>query len=353
MKGPRICALRIQNGSSNILLDNTLEGETEMPAPVIYTRRMRLVDEELDDGREVTLAYDHKSSKSGCSEVLQRNSTTNISPQVQQKELLNSKVLPNQADGYRNVVAGVSSVSCAAKTHNRTSSTSVSSELDLRRQQLSRVAEWVQNNSKITDLENNLSASDNDAECISLSDSQKFQINAFSQNVHLICNRPSSGQQTQGQPPSSSSSSHHQLQQNNNQANMLHKSLLPALKPGPGLDFAHNSHKNSINLYKYFELYAAHQEDEEDEDDLLENENENCNFDYCDDENDEYGEEGSDKNMDDENQIDLAQMEYNVKQFLLKQSEWSIHNKISALSGSSSGAGDLTKTIPQRTETNL
>lgn len=340
MKGPRICALRIQNGSNNILLDNNVEGECESPAPIIYTRRSRLVDEELDDGREVTLAYDHKSSKSG-SEVQQRNSTTNTSPHVQLKEVLSNKSgISHQPDTYRHALAGIPSVSCAAKPHNRTSTSSLSSELDLRRQQLSRVAEWVQNNSKITDLENNLSASDNDTECISLIDSQKYQINAFSQSAHLICNRSS-------------------LQQNNNHMAKV-VTVAPKDEPlAPGVatktEFAQTNNKNSINLYKYFELYAAHQEDEEDEDDLLENENENenCNFDYCDDENDEYGEENSEKNMDDDNQIDLAQMEYNVKQFLLKQSEWSIHNKISALGGSSSGASDMTKTIPQRTETNL
>lgn len=383
MKGPRICALRIQNGSNNILLDNTLEDEAETPVPIIYTRRTRLVDEELDDGREVALAYDHKSSKSGSEShhqlqqqlQQQRNSSLSLSPQGQSKDLLSSKNLSHQSDSYRSHGAGgiPTSTSCtAAKAHSRTPTSSISSELDLRRQQLSRVAEWVQNNSKITDLENNIFTSDNDGECMSLSDSQKYQLNAFSQSAHLICSRPTSGQQAQSMGGGSSSQHHHgqlvlQHQNNNHGGSMLlskHHKDEPATTSSTttntaavlkaqsqNSEFAQNNHKNSINLYKYFELYAAHQEDEEDEDDLLENEN--CNYDYCDDENDEYGEESSDKNMDDENQIDLAQMEYNVKQFLLKQSEWSIHNKISALGGSSAGTSDLTKTIPQRTETNL
>lgn len=46
-------------------------------------------------------------------------------------------------------------------------------------------------------------------------------------------------------------------------------------------------------------------------------------------------------------QIDLAQMEYNVKQFLLKQNEWSIHNKVkqdSSINGSDIG-GSITACI--------
>lgn len=367
MKGPRICALRIQNGSNNILLDNTLEDEAESPSPIVYTRRPRLLDEELDDGREVTLAYDHKSSKSGSESHHNqaqplRNSSSSVSPLGQSKDLLSNKNLSHQSDSYRSHGVGgnvPSSTSCtAAKSHSRTPTSSISSELDLRRQQLSRVAEWVQNNSKITDLENNLFASDNDGECMSLSDSQKYQLNAFSQSAHLICG---SGRGNGSQ--SNQATLHHQPTQNNNLSLSKNESsssstgaviMMKQAQAAQNSEFAQNNHKNSINLYKYFELYAAHQEDEEDEDDLLETENENCNYDYCDDENDEYGEESSDKNLDDENQIDLAQMEYNVKQFLLKQSEWSIHNKISALGGgSTSGGSDLAKTIPQRTETNL
>lgn len=48
MSGPRICALRIQNGSNNILLDNAA-GHVHQ---VMYTRRPRLVDEELEDEKD-------------------------------------------------------------------------------------------------------------------------------------------------------------------------------------------------------------------------------------------------------------------------------------------------------------
>lgn len=70
-------------------------------------------------------------------------------------------------------------------------------------------------------------------------------------------------------------------------------------------------------------------------------------------------------------QIDLAQMEYNVKQFLLKQNEWSIHNKVkqdsicggdlggpitnasSALMPAASKTNIATTKYLHRTETNL
>ncbi|XP_037907047.1 dual specificity protein kinase splB-like isoform X2 [Hermetia illucens] len=48
-RGPRLCALRIQNGSNNILLDN-IDSEV---TPVVYTRPPRFLDEELDDTKDI------------------------------------------------------------------------------------------------------------------------------------------------------------------------------------------------------------------------------------------------------------------------------------------------------------
>ncbi|XP_036337754.1 probable serine/threonine-protein kinase nek3 isoform X2 [Rhagoletis pomonella] len=51
-RGPRLCAMRIQqNGQSNILLDNI--ESMEAVTPVIYKRRERLLDEELDDTKDI------------------------------------------------------------------------------------------------------------------------------------------------------------------------------------------------------------------------------------------------------------------------------------------------------------
>ncbi|CAD7003105.1 unnamed protein product [Ceratitis capitata] len=51
-RGPRLCAMRIQqNGQSNILLDNI--ESMEAATPIIYKRRERLLDEELDDTKDI------------------------------------------------------------------------------------------------------------------------------------------------------------------------------------------------------------------------------------------------------------------------------------------------------------
>nr|XP_036220686.1 hybrid signal transduction histidine kinase L-like [Bactrocera oleae] len=51
-RGPRLCAMRIQhNGQSNILLDNI--ESMEAVTPIIYKRRERLLDEELDDIKDI------------------------------------------------------------------------------------------------------------------------------------------------------------------------------------------------------------------------------------------------------------------------------------------------------------
>lgn len=49
MSGPRLCSLRIPNGSGNVLIDNIEADST----PVIYTRRSRFLDEELDENKDI------------------------------------------------------------------------------------------------------------------------------------------------------------------------------------------------------------------------------------------------------------------------------------------------------------
>lgn len=49
MSGPRLCALRIPNGGGNVLIDNIESDST----PIIYTRRSRFLDEELDETKDI------------------------------------------------------------------------------------------------------------------------------------------------------------------------------------------------------------------------------------------------------------------------------------------------------------
>lgn len=49
MSGPRLCSLRIPNGGGNVLIDNIEADST----PIIYTRRSRFLDEELDETKDI------------------------------------------------------------------------------------------------------------------------------------------------------------------------------------------------------------------------------------------------------------------------------------------------------------
>lgn len=49
MSGPRLCALRISNASGNVLIDNVESDST----PIVYRRRSRFVDEELDESKDI------------------------------------------------------------------------------------------------------------------------------------------------------------------------------------------------------------------------------------------------------------------------------------------------------------
>uniref|UniRef100_A0A182QK07 Tight junction-associated protein 1 n=1 Tax=Anopheles farauti TaxID=69004 RepID=A0A182QK07_9DIPT len=241
MSGPRICALRIQNGSSNILLDNLVDDSLENldlkpPTPVMYTRRAKFLDEELllDDDPSIGLNGAIKTTNLPTA----TSSGDSISPAgFGSKSLVTPSKSSQQtgaaggtgeggADGHGNFITGtinrvdeggggcddgvastnvgkqVCNMSTTTSPHSSdrlctigeevsnllintklgsaalpkprldinvnklegidvtskkscTQSSSISSEIDiqesaiLRRQQLSRVAEWVQNNSKL------------------------------------------------------------------------------------------------------------------------------------------------------------------------------------------------------------
>lgn len=65
MSGPRLCALRLANGSGSILLDNIESDST----PVVYTRRNRFLDEELDETKDVITTHRFSNNVSnGCTD---------------------------------------------------------------------------------------------------------------------------------------------------------------------------------------------------------------------------------------------------------------------------------------------
>lgn len=371
MSGPRICALRIQNGSNNILLDNA-QGEVR---PVIYTRRTRLLDEELDDEKDITTGNipinsassqlsilmssnsnqsnvggdappmslnktdSEKFSEIKDSIILNNNNNNNLI-NTDNKLIINKRydnVLPSGVGGI-NVGSGGGGIGVGDLSKNSgTQSSSISSEIDhaesvmLRRQQLTRVAEWVQNSSKLvttTDIVKPNETNILDSSCLigntkvndSINNNKNNNINQLDSNAinaQLITNQ-------------GCASMMYKQNMINNGSNNNNNTLISQ-------DFAQVNNLVDIGDDEMVPLH-----------DILNNNQQGMN-----------GEK-----------LDLAQMEYNVKQFLLKQNEWSINkqpntsNPSSKQSMSSSITSEQMRMImssnenvfikqPQRTETNL
>ncbi|XP_058464532.1 putative uncharacterized protein DDB_G0277255 isoform X2 [Malaya genurostris] len=424
MSGPRICALRIQNGSSNILLDSLQDDASEVehpletkpsPAPVIYTRRAKFLDEELllDDDPSIGLngaikttslptanssanvatgdgkphtamsngavgnGFGSEANKSAGLETMSKdvcNMSTTTSPHSSDRLctigedvnnlLLTTKISSNtitnkpRLDINVNKLDGIdinSKKSC-------TQSSSISSEIDiqesamLRRQQLTRVAEWVQNNSKMSNP-GNQSNTESDNEILALASSiplitaDNFNNNVPSRVAKMaesrgICSKDlkpvasdmkishsnnSSTNMTQVVPSgnvlgninsynnnhiignSITVGSNNTFAQTNNASTSIRGHIysshkLAADSNAAQLDYNSNSHSTSqpsINMLgsKLSLLECSRQQLDNSQ---LHNQHQ-----------DGY------PDVDHGNGVDLAQMEYNVKQFLLKQNEWS------------------------------
>ncbi|ETN67928.1 hypothetical protein AND_000234 [Anopheles darlingi] len=489
MSGPRICALRIQNGSSNILLDNllddALEGNDSKPTtPVMYTRRAKFLDEELllDDDPSIGLNGAIKttplptatssdstaitaSSKSvpivtpakgppGASGVanvqdqlgelgatgtpvtkstasaLHRvdegggggdgavsnkqqscNMSTTTSPHSSDRLctigeevsnlLINTKLTTSamtpkpRPDINVNKLDGIDVTSKKSCTH----SSSISSEIDiqesaiLRRQQLSRVAEWVQNNSKLGNpMESN---TESDSEPLLLANGPPVGGHTLTDSLNNNNGSSTIGSvfpiATKGGAPartalpgtrhmmqsfprtthnnsnisniiisSSSSSSMATNQLNNNQSvtSFAQIGTIPSTTiGGGGLDYNSNgtplqTTASGLGAIRKGSTYGTAMRPQYhrggnsagslteallDEANRIVQEAESrrrIETQAAEDRRDRL----LDYEEDDRNSVDLAQMEYNVKQFLLKQNEWStVHTRRqSAISSTSS-----------------
>lgn len=158
-----------QNGQSNILLDNLESIETHLP--VIYKRRERLLDEELNDGKDIITSKE--SNAAAAVEAWQGSAAPHenvalqpvLEPQVEAKETEKAAQLEENAEAAvtvpldsaasaAGVTAGVATVGTATSPKHSANSSSLSDAIDyqesvlLRRQQLNRVAEWVQHNTQ-------------------------------------------------------------------------------------------------------------------------------------------------------------------------------------------------------------
>ncbi|XP_058832760.1 putative uncharacterized protein DDB_G0277255 isoform X2 [Topomyia yanbarensis] len=416
MSGPRICALRIQNGSSNILLDSLQDDVSEAehpleikpsPAPVIYTRRAKFLDEELlldddpsiglngaikttslptansgstnavGDGKMVVVSTNgdaeagNHTSKGTVHETVSKdvcNMSTTTSPHSSDRLctigeevnnlLLNTKISSNSVTNKPRLDINVNKLDGIDINSKKscTQSSSISSEIDiqesamLRRQQLSRVAEWVQNNSKMSNPENQINT-ESDNEILALASNtplitaDNINNNAPSRGMKVaeskgMCSKElnlvasdmkishsnSSTNMAQIVPSGSvlsninsynnnhiigntvTAGSNNTFAQTNNTATAIrghiyssHKDSNTAIQ----VDYNSNSHstfQSSGNMLgsKLSLLECSRQQQENPQ---LQHQ-------------DAYPDDSS-------SSVDLAQMEYNVKQFLLKQNEWS------------------------------
>lgn len=421
--GPRICALRIQNGSNNILLDNVNEdsfsGENNMVTPIVYTRRSKFLDEELDDDKDITTGCELAVEKpleismvmnnlnSNCisnninninvidtieidsklpSDIKKLNNSHDVISD-DSKKLINICKSPggniisnNNNSDNANIIYNSISINhdvknklylnpnnkrCGDKlesdtlnSKSLTQSSSISSELDLqesallRRQQLSRVAEWVQNNSNIIVNNNNNINSDD----------------TVNRTASLLISQPPPPLLTTTSSTTMTIPSNHLINLNNNVNSIVDSdnvnenfvNLLNACK-------IHNNNNNinnnndivlpndsndniaiaGNNMYKISDV----RKELENQTNFQIAQNINNNEQYLDSCKQMKNFNNNMNNANEQQQVDIAQMEYNVKQFLLKQNEWSMSNKRSSLTTTASTT-PVRKQF-HRTETNL
>uniref|UniRef100_A0A1B0D5E1 Uncharacterized protein n=1 Tax=Phlebotomus papatasi TaxID=29031 RepID=A0A1B0D5E1_PHLPP len=240
INGPRLCSVRIQNGSTNILLD----GVETSPTPVIYTRRQRFLDEELDDTKDVITNQGSSCDTAKISMVMANGNKTDSEKCLEAAQGVGEDTKEAVKKFMKSTGTQSSSVS---------SDTEMQETVLLRRQQLTRVAEWVQT----TQLDRRTT------------------------------------------PPDASPGVNNNIER-------------------PLTEEEHNA-----------ETHCDDREVSGDQSTTVVEVSPQC--------------VNGNERIPPANPVDLAQMEYNVKQFLLKQNEWSIHNKNTAPLVSK----------PHRTETNL
>ncbi|XP_037932137.1 uncharacterized protein DDB_G0288805-like [Teleopsis dalmanni] len=460
-RGPRLCAMRIQqNGQSNILLDNI--ESMEAVTPIIYRRRERLLDEELDDTKDIITSNStrclpnvdkldliesvEKCSNSGTGEILdpicalsvtndlstseckaimcnnnevihvagcngetkggglldEINSpsliVTNVDSQIEQK------TGKTDIEMYKDIKSNLSTDKCAElkqeiglanlvdltselqqqldKTSSSfeilqnepssknslnskscTQSSSVSDVIDfqesviLRRQQLSRVAEWVQNNTQQLEQQQQVINAMNHCDSSGTDRQSSFSTIDQLDSVSMEKLSMDSGYKTTPQPQTNGYS--------DNQQDETNKSTEDSLSPKTEPVNNHTNINNNINKMQQTPPLQYQQQQQQQQQplintahtfyrrttrsglpvayttsDLITHNGSTCNSNTptlpeqptCDILNYKYYPSETDKTRaikaelhTTTQNVDIAQMEYNVKQFLLKQNEWSMH----------------------------
>ncbi|XP_075159698.1 uncharacterized protein LOC142232881 isoform X2 [Haematobia irritans] len=410
-RGPRLCAMRIQqNGQSNILLDNI--ESIEAITPIIYRRRERLLDEELDDGKDII------TSKATLNNDQQQHTAIEAAKEAlevenPQAELTNTKRVDNNCNGQTDEMATAKDpkrpnandelsllaaeektdkllgdkktetntgmvlqhtpVTCdnSCKNSAGTQSSSLNDNIDfhetviLRRQQLSRVAEWVQNNTQQLerqqpyhpDLEKlnhcESSATENQSSSFSTLDHldsvsvekmsldsgykttpQFQQVTNSSQDDTIKTSDESLSPKSE---PNNDSPIEFSVQANNTATNVPDS---PAKHAGTSISNSH-SYSTPKTYYRRTSrsgLPVAYTSpdppDSGSQCSQIMPEQPTCdivNYKYYPSDSDRTRTLQPDLQANNQH-VDIAQMEYNVKQFLLKQNEWSMRTTTTGLS---------------------
>lgn len=290
------------------MLDNS-QGDARQ---VMYTRRPRLLDEELlDDEKDISgnLPINFTSSHSSVvlstasnhnDELFSSNNKTDSEKfnEIQSKEVLVSTII--SPEKKPSIV-----IECDGKAFKNSDSVSSENEFHdnviLRRQQLTRVAEWVQNSSNIP-LPN--SPEQKTIEILTDSSIVNKQMNLDLENNNSLVAKQNYASMN----------------------NQVYKEVNPLCEIN-----AQNGVSEKLNVDNSSVLSSLKSE---------------------------YAIEQNVSSARNDENIDLAQMEYNVKKFLLKQNEWSMNRSLSADSYAKSSHDSNEETIfikssYQRTETNL
>ena len=281
----------------------------------MYTRRPRLLDEELlDDEKDISGNLPINFTSSQSSVVLSTTSnqsnnhndeifSTNKTDSEKFNEIQSKEVLISTSVSPEKKPAIV--MECEGKAFKNSDSVSSESEIHdniiLRRQQLTRVAEWVQNSSNIP-LPN--SPEQKSIEILNDSSLINKQINLDLENNNSLIAKKNYASMN----------------------NQVYKDVSPLCEIN-----AQNGVSEKLNVENSSVLSSSRSD---------------------------YAVEQNVLSARHDNKIDLAQMEYNVKKFLLKQNEWSMNRSLSADSYAKSSHENSEETIfikssYQRTETNL
>ncbi|XP_017098469.2 uncharacterized protein [Drosophila bipectinata] len=371
-RGPRLCAMRIQqNGQSNILLDNLESIETY--TPVIYKRRERLLDEELNDGKDIITSKE--SNAAATVEAWQGPAAPHenvalqpvLEPQVeaqqqlqqqqqqQQQQLPDAEAeKPKAGDPPVSVNPGVNSPKHSANSSSISDVIDYQESVLLRRQQLSRVAEWVQHNTQQLEQRNlqqppaasdSNSGTERQSSYSTLDRMDSISIEKLSMDSGY---KTTPQQLTNGYPEKSTEDS--LSPKTDITSNSLPENPVGLVAVAPNVEpkttemcttyYRRTTRSGLPVAYTTVAVppsevpAGAVSSTSSGSEPLILPEQPTCdilNYKYYPNDTDKTRSVQAELHTTTQN-VDIAQMEYNVKQFLLKQNEWSMH-------GAGAGAG--------------